>query len=80
MEQNNTPAPTMNQGLKLALEAGPLVVFFIVNAKMGIFTATAVFMAVTVVALAYSYWKTTPSSSSSPPSSTPCSPRRCLSA
>lgn len=47
----------MNQGLKLALEAGPLVVFFIVNAKMGIFTATAVFMAVTVVALAYSYMR-----------------------
>ena len=47
----------MNQGLKLALEAGPLVVFFIVNAKMGIFTATAVFMVVTVLALAYSYIK-----------------------
>jgi intracellular septation protein len=46
---------TMNQGLKLALEAGPLVVFFIVNAKMGIFVATAVFMAVTVAALGYSY-------------------------
>ena len=45
----------MNQGLKLALEAGPLVVFFVVNAKMGIFTATAVFMAVTVAALGYSY-------------------------
>lgn len=46
---------TMNQGLKLALEAGPLLVFFLVNAKMGIFTATAVFMAVTVAALGYSY-------------------------
>jgi len=45
----------MNQGLKLALEAGPLVVFFIVNAKMGIFVATAVFMAVTVATLGYSY-------------------------
>jgi len=49
--------PKMNQGLKLALEAGPLVVFFIVNAKMGIFTATAVFMVVTVAALGYSYLK-----------------------
>ena len=48
----------MSQGLKLALEAGPLVVFFIVNAKAGIFTATAVFMAVTAVALGYSYAKT----------------------
>jgi len=56
MTQEKT-APSMNQGLKLALEAGPLVVFFIVNAKMGIFTATAVFMVVTVLALAYSYMK-----------------------
>jgi len=47
----------MNQGLKLLLEAGPLVVFFIVNAKMGIFTATAVFMVVTILALGYSYIK-----------------------
>lgn len=56
MTQEKT-APSMNQGLKLALEAGPLVVFFIVNAKMGIFTATAVFMVVTVLALGYSYIK-----------------------
>lgn len=49
--------PHMNQGLKLILEAGPLVVFFIVNAKLGIFTATSVFMVVTVLALAFSYWK-----------------------
>ncbi|PHS77052.1 MAG: septation protein A [Rhodospirillaceae bacterium] len=47
----------MNQGLKLLLEAGPLVVFFIVNAKMGIFTATAVFMVVTILSLGYSYFK-----------------------
>jgi len=47
----------MKHGLKLLLEAGPLVVFFIVNAKMGIFTATSVFMVVTVLALAFSYWK-----------------------
>ncbi len=56
MEQEKN-APKMNQGLKLALEAGPLVVFFIINAKMGIFTATAVFMVVTVAALGYSYLK-----------------------
>jgi len=47
----------MNKGLKLVLEAGPLVVFFIVNAKMGIFTATAVFMVVTVITLTFSYVK-----------------------
>jgi len=47
----------MNQGLKLLLEAGPLVVFFLVNAKMGIFVATGVFMVVTILALGYSYLK-----------------------
>jgi intracellular septation protein len=47
----------MKHGLKLILEAGPLVVFFVVNAKMGIFIATTVFMVVTVLALAFSYWK-----------------------
>jgi len=57
MENNAKQARNMNQGLKLALEAGPLVVFFIVNAKLGIFVATAVFMATTVAALGYSYWK-----------------------
>lgn len=56
MEQTK-PTQNMNQGLKLALEAGPLVIFFIINAKMGIFVATAVFMAVTVAALGYSYLK-----------------------
>lgn len=57
MESKTEQPQKMNQGLKLVLEAGPLVVFFIVNAKMGIFVATAVFMAVTVAALGYSYLK-----------------------
>jgi len=47
----------MNQALKMALEVGPLLLFFLVNAKMGIFTATAVFMVAIVVSLAYSYVK-----------------------
>ncbi|PWR22078.1 septation protein A [Zavarzinia compransoris] len=42
----------MNPLLRLALEAGPLGIFFYCNAKFGIFTATGVFMAATVVALA----------------------------
>lgn len=37
--------------LKLVLELGPLVVFFLVNGQFGIFAATAVFMGVTVVSL-----------------------------
>ena len=37
--------------LKLALEMGPLVLFFLVNRQRGIFDATAVFMAAVVVSL-----------------------------
>ena len=40
---------------KLALEMGPLVLFFIVNAKFGIFPATGVLMAAVLIALAASY-------------------------
>jgi intracellular septation protein len=39
------------QLLKLLLEVGPLVVFFIANGKWGIMVATAAFMAATAVAL-----------------------------
>ena len=41
----------MNQVVKLLLEIGPLVVFFIANAHYGIFIATAAFMAVAAVAI-----------------------------
>lgn len=37
--------------MKLALEMGPLVTFFIANAKAGIFTATAVFMVAMAISL-----------------------------
>lgn len=47
--------PITNQWLKLGLELGPLVVFFVVNGRLGILTATAVFMAATGIALAISY-------------------------
>jgi intracellular septation protein len=40
--------------IKLVLEVGPLAVFFLVNARFGIFTATGVFMGVTLAALAAS--------------------------
>jgi intracellular septation protein len=39
---------------KLSLEVGPLAVFFVTNARFGIFVATEVFMVVTLVALAAS--------------------------
>ncbi len=50
-----TPPAKVNPLLKLALEMGPLVVFFGTNAAFGIFTGTAAFMAATVVALGLSY-------------------------
>ncbi len=42
------------QIIKLLLELGPLVLFFVMNARAGIFTATAWFMAAMVVSLAIS--------------------------
>ena len=46
----------LNPLLKLALEIGPLGVFFVVNARSDIFTATGAFMAAVAVALAINYW------------------------
>jgi intracellular septation protein len=45
-----------NPLVKLAIEAGPLGVFFIANAKGGIFVATAAFMIAITLALAASWW------------------------
>lgn len=49
------PAAKINPALKLALEMGPLALFFFTNYKFGIFPATGVLMAGVVVALAASY-------------------------
>ncbi len=45
----------MPQFIKMALELGPLVVFFIVNSRADIFTGTAWFMAAMVISLALSW-------------------------
>jgi intracellular septation protein len=45
----------MNQVLKLALEMGPLLIFFFSNSRFGLFTATMAFMVATVAALGISY-------------------------
>lgn len=45
----------LNPLLKLALDIGPLILFFAVNARFGIYTATAAFMAAVLIALAVSY-------------------------
>ena len=41
----------MNQFVRLFFEIGPLIVFFVCNARYGIFTATGAFMMVTAIAV-----------------------------
>lgn len=41
--------------LKLALELGPLAIFFVANARADLFVATGAFMVATVIALVVSY-------------------------
>ena len=45
----------LNPMLKLALDLGPLILFFLANAKLGIFWATGLFMVAVLVALIVSY-------------------------
>jgi intracellular septation protein len=47
--------PPLNPMVKLALDLGPLVLFFVANSRFGIFAATAVFMAAVLAALLVSY-------------------------
>ena len=55
MRSPTPPQPHVNPLLKLSLELGPLVLFFVANSRWGIFTATAVFMVAVVAALVASY-------------------------
>ncbi len=48
----------LNPFLKLALEIGPLVVFFFANQRAGIFNATAIFMGAVLLSLAVSWMLT----------------------
>jgi intracellular septation protein len=50
-----TKKPQLHPGLKLALDIGPLILFFAANARFGIYVATAAFMVAIVVALGMSY-------------------------
>ena len=45
----------LSGGLKLLIEAGPLLAFFLVNAKWGIFAGTAVYMAAAAIAMSASW-------------------------
>jgi intracellular septation protein len=47
--------PKLNPYLKIALDIGPLLLFFVANSRLGIFGGTAVFMVAVVVALGISY-------------------------
>lgn len=49
------PLPVWKQLAKLAIEIGPLAVFFVMNARGDIFQATAAFMAAMVAALVASW-------------------------
>lgn len=53
-EADSKPVDTQalrDQILKLVVEVGPLVVFFVVNARAGIFWGTGVFMVATLISL-----------------------------
>jgi intracellular septation protein len=50
-----TEKQQLNPVLKLALDLGPLLVFFAANSRYGIFTATATFMIAVLAALIASY-------------------------
>ena len=50
-----TDKPKLNPFLKLALDIGPLIIFFVANTRFGIFVATAVFLVAIVAALGVSY-------------------------
>jgi intracellular septation protein len=50
-----TRKPQLNPLLKLALDLGPLALFFFANTRYGIFVATATFMVAVLAALAVSF-------------------------
>ena len=50
-----TPKPQLNPILKLALDFGPLVLFFFANSHYDIFVATATFMVAVLAAMVVSY-------------------------
>jgi intracellular septation protein len=55
--QVESPESGLALAAKLAIELGPLLVFFGTNAAAGIYVATAVFMAATLVVLAVAWWR-----------------------
>jgi intracellular septation protein len=54
-EPAQTKPAELNPILKLVLDLGPLLLFFFVNARFGIYAATGAFMAATIVSLIVTY-------------------------
>lgn len=58
---NNNPTISnpkgLSKGLKMALEFGPLALFFIINSRYGIYYGTAVLVATTVVSVGVLWWR-----------------------
>lgn len=58
MSQGQNDTATVNPWLKLALEMGPLILFFLANAYYGIFAATGAFMVAILISVAVSWHMT----------------------
>lgn len=56
-EANKTKPAEPATPLKLAIDLGPLLLFFAANAAAGIYAATGVFMVATFVALGFAWWR-----------------------
>ena len=48
---NNVKRKELGAGMRLLLDIGPLILFFVANAKFGVFTATAVFIVAILIAM-----------------------------
>ena len=57
MPPQSAPAIGAALAAKVAIELGPLFIFFGANAAAGIYLATAAFMVVTLIALAVAWWR-----------------------
>jgi intracellular septation protein len=56
-EANKARPAEPSTPIKLAIDLGPLLLFFGANAVAGIYAATGVFMAATFVALGFAWWR-----------------------
>jgi len=50
-----TPKREIGTGLRLLLDLGPLILFFVANARLGVFAGTAIFIAAFVASLVVSF-------------------------